>query len=241
MNHERAFTLIELLVVIAIISLLVSILLPSLTRAKDLARRAVCLGNLRQISFVMNLYATDNDDSAPSARWHNGGDTGAMNTWYSNMTPWADSSKTWRHAPALNADQAEEYNAFWRRMTCPAQTLEGIYILQGVPRTYGIDIATHHGGKWPFESGYGLCDWTTGQTRKLTEIASPTGMLAFCDTSNTDYLYTYMWTILQSLDPTFYLPARHVGGYAASFVDGHAGPVTSAEIQDPDAEIWRAQ
>lgn len=53
------FTLIELLVVIAIISLLVSILLPSLKQAKELARTAVCRSNMKQIHLGMSLYGGD--------------------------------------------------------------------------------------------------------------------------------------------------------------------------------------
>ena len=53
---RRGFTLIELLVVIAIISLLVSILLPSLQRAQDLAKVVVCLNNQRQIGLAVLQY-----------------------------------------------------------------------------------------------------------------------------------------------------------------------------------------
>ena len=52
---HKGFTLIELLVVIAIIALLVSILLPSLTKAKELARRAVCGVNLHSIGLAMAM------------------------------------------------------------------------------------------------------------------------------------------------------------------------------------------
>jgi len=63
---KYGFTLIELLVVIAIIALLVSILLPSLNRARELAKRAVCSTNLNGLGKALVLYNSSNDDKAPS-------------------------------------------------------------------------------------------------------------------------------------------------------------------------------
>lgn len=56
---KKAFTLIELLVVIAVISLLVSILLPSLTKAKELAKQTVCMTNLKGIGLAGAMYHND--------------------------------------------------------------------------------------------------------------------------------------------------------------------------------------
>jgi len=60
-----AFTLIELLVVVAIIALLISILLPSLNRARQQARQVKCATNLRTQGQAAHLYAEDNGDFLP--------------------------------------------------------------------------------------------------------------------------------------------------------------------------------
>jgi prepilin-type N-terminal cleavage/methylation domain-containing protein/prepilin-type processing-associated H-X9-DG protein len=75
---SRGFTLVELLVVIAIIGVLAALLFPVFARAREKARQASCLSNLRQLGTALSLYTDDYDSTYPRGQY-----------W-----PW-DSSHTW--------------------------------------------------------------------------------------------------------------------------------------------------
>jgi prepilin-type N-terminal cleavage/methylation domain-containing protein len=68
MGCKKAFTLIELLVVIAIISLLMAILMPALSRAREQAKVVVVNGELYGIGIALESYAMDNDGRYPPTR-----------------------------------------------------------------------------------------------------------------------------------------------------------------------------
>ncbi len=62
MSKKKGFTLIELLVVIAIIAMLLAILLPSLNKAKEVARKVICRSNLHQWGLIWRTYTQEYDD-----------------------------------------------------------------------------------------------------------------------------------------------------------------------------------
>ena len=68
----KGFTLIELLVVIAVLALLLSVIMPSLAKAKELARRTVCLSHMGQLGLICVTYAHENNDWFPDYNVHPG-------------------------------------------------------------------------------------------------------------------------------------------------------------------------
>lgn len=83
-NSKRGFTLVELLVVIGIIALLISILLPSLNRARETANRVKCGSNLRQVGQAILLYSNENRGNYPRVRYSPG----------SSATAWSGTTDT---------------------------------------------------------------------------------------------------------------------------------------------------
>jgi prepilin-type N-terminal cleavage/methylation domain-containing protein len=76
---SKAFTLIELLVVIAIIAILMAVLMPSLNKARDNARRIHCVSNTKQLALAWTMYKDENDDKLVSANTNSTGWVDAPN------------------------------------------------------------------------------------------------------------------------------------------------------------------
>jgi prepilin-type N-terminal cleavage/methylation domain-containing protein/prepilin-type processing-associated H-X9-DG protein len=107
MTRRNGFTLIELLVVVAIISLLVSILLPSLQQAKELAKSAVCKTNLRQNGMQISLYAEDNEDRYPTFYYvYTAGDI--SQDWRLQLNAFSDSGFI-SHCPASEEEDPADW------------------------------------------------------------------------------------------------------------------------------------
>jgi len=105
MCEGKKFTLIELLVVIAIIGILASMLLPSLGRAREKAKTAVCVSNQAQINKALHMYLSGDDDRMPY-------DPGVQrDTWPSFLDPFAGGGTFQGPTDGAKADQSEIWSA----------------------------------------------------------------------------------------------------------------------------------
>lgn len=111
-QEKRAFTLIELLVVIAIIAVLAAMLLPALSRSKQMARRTACTSQLKQQFIAWRLYLDDNGNRFPDRRDLKSALSGGYKPW--STWPTSDPRAGWAALVLSNLVSAPE---IW---SCPA-------------------------------------------------------------------------------------------------------------------------
>lgn len=116
---KRAFTLIELLVVISIIALLLAIMMPALTKVKELARKIVCGHNLHEWGVVSFAFAIDHDGYLPRAYAH--GDTTQPETSTFISMPFFINDTT---SDKTLGTRDEETDGSWKYGGTPWSTLE---------------------------------------------------------------------------------------------------------------------
>ncbi len=114
-----AFTLVELLVVIGIIALLISILLPALSKARTTAQRVVCLSNEKQVALAILMYAGENHGTLPGPAISVVFDPAITNAQpgapvvggvaLSQLSIWAGGTTTWEKMELSNVNMVQKY------------------------------------------------------------------------------------------------------------------------------------
>jgi prepilin-type N-terminal cleavage/methylation domain-containing protein/prepilin-type processing-associated H-X9-DG protein len=149
MKRRRGFTLIELLVVIAIIGILASMVFPVFARARESARKAVCLSNVKNIALAIQMYLADNNDTFwPDEHRREVIDffntiPGSKAQWADDVAEGDDCPMPYRANPYLRPvlilDEYIKNRDVWR---CPSAKMEnGAMVITPGPDWFGVMLA----------------------------------------------------------------------------------------------------
>jgi len=218
MSRRRAFTLIELLVVIAVIAILMAILMPALSRAREQGKRTVCVNNLKQLTVGWILYADDNNDKIPPA---NTGATVAWVRWMGNNLPRE------QQIPGILTGLLFRYCPEVNLYKCPTG-IRGEFV------TYAITDAMN---------GYnGIPGTTNLMVYRRAQVKRADERIVFLDEGR---LSPNSWTLWYDQERWWdQITARHGDGTNFGFADGHGeywkwkDPRT-VDVAKADYTVWQ--
>ena len=193
--RSTGFTLIELLVVISIIAILASMLLPALSRARDMATRSNCAGQLKQIGSATFLYTSDFNETFP---WLYDGEY----CWFELV----DGNKALYQTHVVPSSGYLNNTATW---VCPSEDKKWTGFHTNT-LSYGINFRyLGFGGSSP------------PRTTKITKIFNPSGTIMEADSRSTFSFSSARYGVEPSSIWTWNVSTRHSGGSNMVFVDGH--------------------
>jgi len=238
---SRGFTLIELLVVVAIIAVLVAILLPSLNTARESARSAACMSNLKQVAIALPMYVQDYRGMMPPYYFgpFNAGEsfTGPDGVTYTQylrywlLTTWYKQGAY--PDPARNGDGflgpylGTSGSSLKGIMACPSMLEEGptpvVFTWEGNPYpSFAYRSRNYALNAW--EMTYVSESGDPRKSRQYDQIDTPSDLVFMCDgPGRAPYVYPPDLIVGPPSDNTAITPsARHNGQFNAAFTDGHA-------------------
>jgi prepilin-type N-terminal cleavage/methylation domain-containing protein len=251
MEKREGFTLIELLVVIAVIALLMAILIPALGKARELARRAACQGNLRQLQIAWETYAAEHDgfivNGNPYTYATPDGRTASGTPWLLASFAAGDGPKTLKEAEAMVRTGAlAHYIGNVHAYLCPSrirlsgvgeqedagQDLLSSYCIVPSMNTCAPESASVMNQQIRSKYKIGRTVPFVGKTTELID-PGPSSRMVFVDEGSGDWdnwMYGgWGWVAREPL------PVHHTDGTCMSFADGHT---EYWKWIDPGAIAW---